>query len=80
MAFRVVPSTPHGDVVPAVFPFDLRWTAQDLADAVPLRLHPLLRFDAASPAPAARDAAPRRGWRNAYAPRTAAALLFRIQG
>ena len=30
------------------FPTLLHWTAQDLADAVPLRLHELFAFDAAS--------------------------------
>ena len=36
-------------------PFDnLHWTAQDIADAVPLRLHQIALFDAAD---AARDGA-----------------------
>ena len=27
------------------YPFDLRWTPQDLAEAVPLRLHQMFAFD-----------------------------------
>ena len=35
--------------VPSATPFEhLRWTAQDIADAVPLRLHQIDLFDAAS--------------------------------
>ena len=30
----------------AAFPFDLRWDAQELADAVPLRLHQRIDFAA----------------------------------
>lgn len=30
----------------AAFPFDLRWDAQDLVDAVPLRLHQRIDFAA----------------------------------
>ncbi len=34
--------------VPSATPFEnLRWTSQDIADAVPLRLHELDLFDAA---------------------------------
>lgn len=52
-----------------VFPFDLQWSAQDLADAVPLRLHELAGFDAgAIEAANAADAKPRASWpRRAYA-------------
>jgi len=50
------------------FPFDLQWTSQDLADAVPLRLSELLDFDADRDGPVAPCAnslpqAPRRDWR-----------------
>lgn len=39
--------------VPSATPFEnLRWTSQDIADAVPLRLHEIDLFDAAD----ARDA------------------------
>ena len=49
------------------FPFDLRWTPQDLADAVPLRLFELSAFDAGSDdASNAAISAPRRGWRRDY--------------
>ncbi|RPE75825.1 hypothetical protein [Vulcaniibacterium tengchongense] len=49
------------------FPFDLHWSAQDLADAVPLRLHEIVRFDAALPDAAnAAAPAPRRGLRQGY--------------
>lgn len=40
----IIDTAPAQDA--AVFPFDLRWSSQDLADAVPLRLHELFAFDA----------------------------------
>ncbi|MFC3550371.1 hypothetical protein ACFOLC_05025 [Lysobacter cavernae] len=46
------------------FPFDLHWSVQELTDAVPLRLHQLVRFDAecVEAANIAVQAAQRRGW------------------
>lgn len=39
------------------YPFDLRWTPQDLADAVPLRLHQMYAFDASRAAAWPTDSA-----------------------
>ena len=53
----------------STFPFAPHWTAQDLADAVPLRLFELFAFDAgADGADLDRSAnhLPRRNWRGAY--------------
>lgn len=65
----------------AVFPFDLRWNPDQLAEAMPRRA----RIDAvalciSAGATAPRDARTHRRWRTAYAPRAAATHLFRIQG
>jgi hypothetical protein len=38
------------------FPFHLHWTSDDLADAVPLRLHEMLDFDASRDGPVAASA------------------------
>jgi len=62
----------------ACLPTRLHWTAQQLTDAVPLRLHQLYAFVAADE-PAPRHAAnggpaPRR----TYAPRTAFPPRFRV--
>jgi len=53
----------------STFPYRLHWTAQDIADAVPLRLFELFSFDAgADGADLERSAnqLPRRHWRGAY--------------
>ena len=53
----------------SIFPYRLHWTAQDIADAVPLRLFELFSFDAgADGADLDRSAnhLPRRNWRGAY--------------
>ena len=59
----------NGVFLNSVFPFDLHWSAQDLADAVPLRLHELVGFDAgATQAANTAEAKPRAPWpRRAYA-------------
>lgn len=64
------------------FPAHLHWTAQQLADAVPLRLHelPAFRADAGTVAPAAN--APRRTASRAVAGYRAVAPLasrFRVR-
>ena len=64
-------------------PFDtLHWTAQDIADAVPLRLHQVDLFDAAGDRDAGTDAAnePRQRLRIAHGYRcnAAPATRFRI--
>ena len=59
-------------------PFDaLRWNAQDLADAVPLRLHVLFADGLPLPANDARVAAPRR-WHQGYLRRRDLPALVRI--
>jgi len=53
----------------STFPYRLHWTAQDIADAVPLRLFELFSFDAgADGADLERSAnqLPRHSWRGAY--------------
>lgn len=60
-------------------PFPLNWSAQDLADAVPLRLHQIVRFDPDALTPA-DGVAPRARNHRGYAPRATAAPLFRILG
>ena len=63
------------------FPSQLHWTAQELAEAVPLRLHELFAFDAG------RDAARHRqqpitrcrGWRTGYLPALPASPFFRVR-
>ena len=65
----------------AHFPTRLHWTAQQLADAVPLRLHELYAYDATRDAtvPAANATATRRSRRDgAYVP-SAAHARFRIR-
>lgn len=63
------------------FRFPAGWTAADLADAVPMRLHQLLAFDAADVPAAgasANRAAPRARCRVGYLPPAAAMPLFRV--
>lgn len=59
-------------------PLRTRWSAQQIADAVPQRLYEIVRFDLADRAPANR-VAERRSWRGGYAPRIES-RPFRIQG
>jgi len=49
-----------------IFPAHLHWTSQQLAEAVPLRLHEMFAFDARSLADATSKAAPQP--RRDYAP------------
>ena len=59
-------------------PFDaLHWNAQDLADAVPLRLHALFADGLPLPANDARLATPRR-WHQGYSRRCDLPALVRI--
>ena len=64
----------------ACIPTRLHWTAQQLTDAVPLRLHQLYAFaaDGAAPGHAANGERGRRASRHAYAPRPAFPPRFRI--
>ena len=69
--------------VPSATPFEhLRWTSQDIADAVPLRLHEIDLFDAAdargASANAARFRQPPR-LRNAYLAAAALPARFGIR-
>jgi hypothetical protein len=50
-----------------LFPAHLHWTSQQLAEAVPLRLHEMFAFDAGLQADAAGEAQPQP--RRDYAPR-----------
>lgn len=67
------------------YPFDLRWTPQDLVDAVPLRLHQMYAFDAndeatCGPASANNETKARRGGLlRGYLPAAAFHPLFRIR-
>lgn len=66
----------------STFPFAPHWTAQDLADAVPLRLFELFAFDAdAAGAIPGRSAnqPPRRGLRGAYLRNGELAASFRVR-
>lgn len=63
-----------------VFPFDLRWDSHDLADAVPLRLSELLRFESADVRPCANRAHSPRDRRAGYMPATRPAAFFRVRG
>ena len=60
-----------------VFPEHLHWTAQQLAEAVPLRLHELFAFDATTQAGAANRAQPRP--RRDYAPRPPMSERFSVR-
>jgi len=66
----------------APFPSRLHWTAQQLADAVPLRLHELFAFDAAhhGAGPAAANGERRRRRAAAgYAARSVLPLHFGVR-
>lgn len=61
------------------FPFDLHWNAQELADAVPLRLFELIDFDTDA-AHAANHAAPARPrWRQGFLACAALPALVRVR-
>lgn len=64
------------------FPERLHWDAQQLADAVPLRLFELLAFDPADARPSANLDAPRaaRSRGHSYLPYPAQSSLFRVRG
>lgn len=80
-ASEVPSSDPLSD---EVFPFRLQWNAQQLADAVPLRLSELFAFDAggdATQASNARRVGPPRATRvpGHYAGQSALPDLFRVR-
>ena len=62
------------------FPAQLHWTSEELADAVPLRLHQLFAFDAGSVHGSANtQLAPRPSQTGKYLPVMPAADVFRIR-
>lgn len=61
------------------FPSQLHWTSQELAEAVPLRLHELFAFDAEHDVPAANGLPPRMPRRRNYLPPTPAPDVFRVR-
>jgi len=60
-----------------VFPEHLHWTAQQLTEAVPLRLHELFAFDAATQAGAANRSPPQP--RRDYAPHPPMSERFSVR-
>ena len=65
---------------PNTFPFDLHWTCEDLAGAMPLRLSELFDFEAAPLPPSANsEPAPTAAWRRNGYVRDAAPLSFRVR-
>jgi hypothetical protein len=62
------------------FPAQLHWSAQDLADAVPLRLFELFAFDPADAMPSANRGAAPCARRPSYAPAAFPPSLFRVHG
>jgi hypothetical protein len=61
------------------FPAQLHWSAQDLADAVPLRLFELFAFDPADAMPSA-NRTPARTGRRGYLPSAPLSALFHVGG
>jgi hypothetical protein len=63
------------------FPSQLNWTAQELAEAVPLRLHELFAFDAGRDGQASNmvHEPHRLPHREGYLPATPASPFFRIR-
>jgi len=61
------------------FPAQLHWSAQDLADAVPLRLFELFAFDPADAMPSA-NRAPAGTHRRGYLPAAPLSTLFHVRG
>lgn len=68
-----------------VFPFQLHWTSQELAEAVPLRLFELLDFDVHRDNPGMASAnvmpRPQRAWlRCGYVRATELPAFIRVRG
>ena len=61
------------------FPSQLHWTAQELAEAVPLRLHELFAFDAQHDVRAANSMPSHTARRRNYLPATPALDVFRVR-
>ena len=62
-----------------VFPSHLHWNAQQLAEAVPLRLHEMFAYDAGAQAAVAGNAQPASPPRRAYAPRSPMPERFSVR-
>lgn len=62
------------------FPSQLHWDAQDIADAVPLRLFELYVFDPSEAMPSANRGAVPRVPRTSYAPAATSHAMFRVRG
>ena len=66
----------------STFPFNLHWTSQDIADAVPLRLFELFAFDAgpggAGLAGRCANQSPRRAWHRGYVPAAELPAFVRV--
>lgn len=64
------------------FPFRLQWTAQDLVDAIPLRLSEMAAFTTIAGAPGENDSRfdrpSRRELRGRYVPERTGLSLFRV--
>lgn len=61
------------------FPSQLNWTSQELAEAVPLRLHELFAFGVEHELRAANSAPPRAARRRDYLPAAPVLDVFRIR-
>lgn len=62
------------------FPSQLHWTSEQLADAVPLRLHELFAFDAGHAGESANASVPTRQMEpRRYLPASPAPDVFRIR-
>ena len=62
------------------FPSQLHWDAQDIADAVPMRLFELYVFDPSQAMPSANRSAAARAPRPSYTPAAAPHAMFRVRG
>ena len=62
------------------FPSQLHWNAQDIADAVPLRLFELYVFDPSQAMPSANRGTAPRTPRASYTPAATPHAMFRVRG
>ncbi|MFL6592266.1 MAG: hypothetical protein ACJ8GK_06095 [Luteimonas sp.] len=61
------------------FPSQLHWTSQELAEAVPLRLHELFAFGVEHELRAANSPVPRTARQRNYLPAAPAPDVFRVR-
>ena len=70
----------HNNSASVYFPSQLHWTSEQLADAVPLRLHELLAFNAAQAGASANASMPTRQLTpRRYLPASPAPDVFRVR-